>query len=73
MADLVWSDPMNTSNMFDSEKGDFAVSPRGAGYLFGKEVTKKFLEINGLGHMARAHQLCMEGYQVCLVCIQCTH
>lgn len=64
MADLVWSDPISTPTFASEEKGDFAISPRGAGYIFGKEVTRKFLEVNGMGHICRAHQLCMEGYQV---------
>lgn len=62
MADLVWSDPV--SSTISDDKGDFAISPRGAGYIFGREVTKKFLLTNGLGHICRAHQLCMEGYQI---------
>ncbi|RUS15774.1 Metallo-dependent phosphatase-like protein [Endogone sp. FLAS-F59071] len=57
MADLVWSDP-------DPDKEEFAISPRGAGYTFGSQVVKKFLEINEMQHILRAHQLCMEGYQV---------
>jgi serine/threonine-protein phosphatase PPG1 len=51
----VWSDP-------DAEKEDFAISPRGAGYTFGAGVVHKFLQMNGLMHILRAHQLCMEGY-----------
>ncbi|KAF0475631.1 Metallo-dependent phosphatase [Gigaspora margarita] len=57
MADLVWSDP-------DPDKDEFAISPRGAGYTFGGQVVKKFLEINQMEHILRAHQLCMEGFQV---------
>jgi serine/threonine-protein phosphatase PPG1 len=57
MADLVWSDP-------DPEKEDFAISPRGAGYTFGASIVKKFLALNGMNHILRAHQLCMEGYSV---------
>ncbi|RSH77929.1 putative serine/threonine protein phosphatase [Apiotrichum porosum] len=57
MADLVWSDP-------DPEKEDFAISPRGAGYTFGASIVKKFLHLNGMNHVLRAHQLCMEGYSV---------
>lgn len=69
MADLVWSDP-------DPEKEDFAISPRwarvrsgkltsrGAGYTFGASIVKKFLGLNGMNHVLRAHQLCMEGYSV---------
>jgi serine/threonine-protein phosphatase PPG1 len=57
MADLVWSDP-------DPEKEDFAISPRGAGYTFGSSIVRKFLAINDMNHVLRAHQLCMEGYSV---------
>ncbi|KAH9465379.1 hypothetical protein Pst134EA_013265 [Puccinia striiformis f. sp. tritici] len=57
MADLVWSDP-------DPDKEDFAISPRGAGYTFGAQVVKKFLTINDMHHILRAHQLCMEGFSV---------
>jgi len=66
MTDLVWSDPLPNSTSFtsDIDRSDFLISPRGAGYVFGREITRKFLEINGLGHICRAHQLCMEGYQI---------
>ncbi|ODQ67441.1 Metallo-dependent phosphatase [Nadsonia fulvescens var. elongata DSM 6958] len=57
MADLVWSDP-------DDTKSDFSLSPRGAGYTFGIEIVKKFLYMNNMHHILRAHQLCQEGYQV---------
>lgn len=57
LADLMWSDP-------DPEKTGFVISPRGAGYVFGPDVAWKFLHLNGLGHLVRAHQLCMCGYQV---------
>jgi serine/threonine-protein phosphatase PPG1 len=57
MADLVWSDP-------DAERDEFSLSPRGAGYTFGAQVVKKFLEVNSMSHILRAHQLCQEGYQV---------
>ncbi|KAJ3061331.1 putative serine/threonine protein phosphatase, partial [Podochytrium sp. JEL0797] len=72
MADLVWSDPAPSTHLpnqrftagSEDMKGDFQISPRGAGYLFGKQVTRQFLDMNGLGHICRAHQLCMEGYQI---------
>lgn len=57
MADLVWSDP-------DQDKDEFSISPRGAGYTFGGAVVRKFLEVNNMDHILRAHQLCNEGYQV---------
>uniref|UniRef100_M4C5P3 Serine/threonine-protein phosphatase n=1 Tax=Hyaloperonospora arabidopsidis (strain Emoy2) TaxID=559515 RepID=M4C5P3_HYAAE len=56
-ADIVWSDP-------DAKTRGFHMSPRGAGYIFGEDVVEKFLHTNKLMHMARAHQLCMEGFQV---------
>ncbi|CCI49006.1 unnamed protein product [Albugo candida] len=56
-ADIVWSDP-------DPKNTGFHLSPRGAGYIFGGDIVEKFLHMNGLRHMSRAHQLCMEGYQV---------
>lgn len=57
LADLMWSDP-------DPEKSGFVISPRGAGYVFGPDVAWKFLHLNALVHIVRAHQLCMCGYQV---------
>lgn len=57
MADLVWSDP-------DPDRDEFSLSPRGAGYTFGAQVVKKFLAVNGMGHILRAHQLCQEGFQI---------
>jgi serine/threonine-protein phosphatase PPG1 len=57
IADIFWSDP-------DPEKEGFLVSPRGAGYIFGHDVVLRFLYMNKLDHIARAHQLCMTGYQL---------
>ena len=36
----------------------------GAGYTFGAQVVRKFLEVNSMVHILRAHQLCMEGFSV---------
>ena len=41
----------------------WAVSPRGAGWLFGAKVTQEFSHLNGLSLIARAHQLVQEGYK----------
>jgi serine/threonine-protein phosphatase 2A catalytic subunit len=38
------------------------MSPRGAGYTFGMDVSTQFNEKNGLKTIARAHQLVMNGY-----------
>jgi hypothetical protein len=51
---LVWSDPEDIA-------GAWQLSPRGAGYLFGKRVTDEFHQVNNLQFLARAHQLVMEG------------
>ena len=55
MCDLLWSDPEDIPA--------WGLSPRGAGYLFGADVTKAFCRNNGLEMIARAHQLVMEGYK----------
>jgi hypothetical protein len=41
----------------------WGISPRGAGYTFGQDITEQFTHINGLHFISRAHQLVMEGYQ----------
>jgi len=55
MCDLLWSDP-------DDCVG-WKISPRGAGYVFGGDISEQFNHANGLKLIARAHQLVMEGYQ----------
>jgi serine/threonine-protein phosphatase PPG1 len=57
VADLMWSDP-------EADKDDFQMSPRGAGYTYTGDQVKSFLNANQMDHILRAHQLCMEGYQV---------
>lgn len=41
----------------------WGISPRGAGYIFGEDVTNRWNTTNGLVLTVRAHQLVMEGYQ----------
>lgn len=55
MCDMLWSDPEDII--------DWSVSPRGAGYLFGSNVVRRFNELNKFKLIARAHQLVMEGYR----------
>lgn len=54
--DLVWSDPEELAS-----NTPWQMSPRGAGYLFGKAVVDEFCMVNQLQLIARAHQLVMEG------------
>ena len=53
---MLWSDPDDTI------LNDWEISPRGAGYLFGKRVVDQFCQENGIHLIARAHQLVQEGY-----------
>ena len=54
MCDLLWSDV--------EEIEGWAISPRGAGYLFGQDISEKFNYSNDLSLVSRAHQCVMEGY-----------
>merc|ERR1719383_173475 len=51
---LLWSDPKS--------KDGYDVSPRGAGSMWGPDVTQKFLNRNKLEKIVRAHQLSDKGY-----------
>ena len=42
----------------------WGISPRGAGYTFGQDISKNFNHNNGLTLISRAHQLVME---VCII------
>lgn len=42
----------------------WGLSPRGAGFLFGADITKAFAHHNAIDLIARAHQLAMEGYKL---------
>lgn len=47
-----------------NERSDRVKTKSGAGYTFGSGVVRKFLSINNMSHILRAHQLCMEGFSV---------
>lgn len=47
-----------------SEITGWGLSPRGAGFLFGGDITKAFAHNNGIDLIARAHQLAMEGFKL---------
>lgn len=52
MCDLLWSDP--------DDNAGWGPSPRGAGFIFGKDVSQQFNHVNGLKTIVRAHQLVNE-------------
>ena len=52
MCDLLWSDP--------DDRCGWGISPRGAGYTFGQDISEAFNHNNGLNLISRAHQLVME-------------
>ncbi|GFG29986.1 hypothetical protein Cfor_03613, partial [Coptotermes formosanus] len=56
MCELLWSDPQPQVGR--------APSKRGVGVQFGPDVTKKFLELNGLDYIIRSHEVKNEGYEV---------
>ena len=55
MSDLLWSDP--------EEREGWGQSPRGAGFVFGGDISSKFNFANKLSMICRAHQLQQNGYQ----------
>jgi serine/threonine-protein phosphatase 4 catalytic subunit len=55
MCDLLWSDP--------GDNQGWALSPRGAGWLFGPDIADTFNYRNNISFIARAHQLVLEGYK----------
>ncbi|KAG0719313.1 Serine/threonine-protein phosphatase 5 [Chionoecetes opilio] len=56
MCELLWSDPM-------PGKGR-APSKRGVGIQFGPDVTREFLEKNGLQYVIRSHEVKADGYEL---------
>jgi len=54
MCDLLWSDP--------DDRCGWGISPRGAGYTFGSDISEQYIQNNNLTLVSRAHQLVMEGY-----------
>lgn len=55
ICDLLWSDP--------DEKEGWSDSSRGAGHLFGADMSSKFIHTNGLEMICRAHQMVQTGYK----------
>lgn len=56
LEEILWSDP------WEKIKGTIA-SPRGAGRLFGEDVTKRLLAMLNVKALIRGHQSCPDGYK----------
>ena len=56
MNEILWSDPFDGNGIQPSD--------RGAGVLYGKDVTKKFLKENNLKLLIRSHEVRDEGYSI---------
>lgn len=54
MCDLLWTDP--------DERMGWGMFGRSLSYTFGEDVTKQFLQLNGLSSLTRGHQLHMDGF-----------
>ena len=54
--DLVWSDPKAIRGTQPSD--------RGAGVLFGADITENFCAINAISLVIRSHECMQEGYEV---------
>ncbi|MCW4008334.1 MAG: metallophosphoesterase [Candidatus Bathyarchaeota archaeon] len=57
LEDLLWSDPVDEVN-------GVLYSPRGAGKLFGKDVTEEVLNKMGVRVLIRGHEPCQEGFKL---------
>ena len=56
MCEMLWSDPMDSPGR--------AASQRGIGIRFGPDVTKRFLDDNGLQMIIRSHEVKSQGYEI---------
>lgn len=56
LEEMLWSDP-NDSSL------ETCASPRGAGKLFGQDVTERWLEKLGVKVLIRGHESCQEGFK----------
>lgn len=57
LEDLLWSDPTEALQ-------NYAPSPRGAGKLFGKNLTEKVLQKLGVKILIRGHEPCQQGFKL---------
>jgi serine/threonine-protein phosphatase 4 catalytic subunit len=57
VTDLTWADP-------DEATAEFAPSPRGCSFVFGKAPFLKFMDSNGIQLCFRSHQMVVEGFNI---------
>lgn len=57
LEDLLWSDPADIDD-------EFVESPRGAGRLFGKSLTRRILEKLNVKVLIRGHEPCADGFKI---------
>ncbi len=57
LEELLWSDPIENKNGIIN-------SPRGAGKLFGEDITEKFLQVTNVKCVIRGHEPVNEGYKI---------
>lgn len=56
LEEILWSDP--SDDIYGKQP-----SPRGAGYLFGEDITRRFLEILNIKLVIRGHEPAFNGYK----------
>ena len=56
-SDLLWSDPMTAQTKPHFKSNGCFPSPRGAGFLFGEDVSRSFCTKNGLSTIVRSHEV----------------
>ena len=61
MCEMLWSDPQPGLGR--------APSKRGVGVAFGADVTKTFLQRNGLSLLVRSHEVKEEGFEARGTCV----
>ena len=77
--EILWNDPISTPEFgvqsemireisgpiaFTNLQGFFPNFKRGTGYVFNEEALNKFLQMNGLNQVIRAHETCQNGYRI---------
>lgn len=58
LCDLLWSDP-------DSKAIGWTENDRGVSFIFGQDAAERFLKMNDLDLICRAHQCVEQGYEFC--------